>query len=218
MKYVTFSLVVLLLGAVAVQAQHADKRPIVRPYIGIGSMLNAPSADELGYMDADGGNLDQYLKHKKTSPCLGLQVLVPWKDRIRLGGEIGFRRLFSSEFNTGTSDISFINEDYDTETELEVTLLGLIEYQPSPSGLFLMGGVGLHVVRWEYESQYESTYSSADKYYSGTETNFGLMGTVGYRIDLTPNLSAPVMVRVDYLLRYNDLFPVSLTVGLDFRV
>jgi hypothetical protein len=181
-------------------------------------MLNAPSADELGYVDADGGNLDQFLEHKKSSVCLGVQALIPWKDNLRLGGELGFRRLFTSTFNTGSSDISYINEDYDTDTEYDLSLLALIEYQPSPSGFFLLGGAGMHIVRWEYDSQYESTYSSADNYYSGTGTNLGLMGAAGFRLQLTPKLTAPIMLRLDYILRYNDLFPVSLTAGLEFEV
>ena len=218
MKYAAIGLLLVALSFGSALAGPGDERPVVRPYLGLGSMLNAPSAEALGYIDADGGNLDEYLEHDKGGLCFGVQILVPWKPQLRLGGELGYRRLFKSTFNTGSSDLDFINEDYDTDTEHDLSLLGLIEYSLEPSNFFLLGGAGMHIVRWEFESEYESSYSSADSFDSGTGTNFGLMGAAGMNFALTPKLTLPVMVRLDYILRYDDLFPVSVSAGLQFQL
>ena len=212
------SIIMCALILLCLSAVQAGERPVIRPFAGIGTLMGAPSASDLDYVDADGGDLNQYLKQKKMSPFAGVQVLVPFKPRLRLGGELSYRRLFSSTFNTGSSDISFINTDYDTDAEYDLAVLGIIEYQPASSMFFIMGGAGMHIVRWTFDSEYDSKYSYSSSSYGGSGTNLGIMGAGGVRLPLSPTLSMPVMARFDYIMRYGGMIPLSLTAGLEFSI
>lgn len=209
---ITASVLMLLVSV------HAGERPVVRPSLGLSVLTSAPSADALGYVDADGGNLDRYLDQKKISPFIGVQVFMPWKNQLFLGGELSFRRLFSSTFNTGSSDLEIIDEDQDTDSEHALSFLGIVEYRPVASKFFFQGGAGFHVVHWEFNSDYSSKYSYSSKSYGGTATNLGLMGAAGMRVPLSPNLVMPVMARFDYIMRYSAMLPVTVTASLEFSL
>jgi len=213
------TLVTLIVTMLAfVISTHAGERPIIRPLLGFGTLMGAPSADDLGYLDADGGNLDNYMDQKKTSLCVGVQILVPFKGQLSIGGELGFRRLFASTFNTGSSDLDFIDEDFDVDSEHDLSLLGILEYWPVGSKLFLQGGAGLHLVHWSFDSEYSGGYSSSSSSYGGTATNFGLRAAAGIRLPISPSLTMPVMARVDYIMRYSAMLPLSVTAGLEFSL
>lgn len=201
-----------------VQAAPAADKALIRPYIWFGTTLTSPSASDLGYVSADGDNLDSYLDISRTNYGAGLQLFFESRTNVRFGGDVGMRKLFSAEFNTGSSDISFIDEDYDTETEYDIAVLGLVEYALPNSTFFLQGGAGLHFVYWSWESNYSSDYSSSYSGASGTGTNIGLMGAIGTEVVLSPTMSMPLLFRVDYIARYGATMPVTLMVGLNFSI
>ena len=72
------SIIMCALILLCLSAVQAGERPVIRPFAGIGTLMGAPSASDLDYVDADGGDLNQYLKQKKMSPFAGVQVLVPF--------------------------------------------------------------------------------------------------------------------------------------------
>ncbi|MCB2229677.1 hypothetical protein KQH82_03105 [bacterium] len=213
------SIVIILAATVLLgQAGMAEQKAQLRPYVWFGTTLTSPSADDLGYVSADGDNLDSYLDFKKANYGAGLQLFLSSNSAVRFGGDIGIRKLFSAEFNTGSSDISFVDEDYDTEVEYDIAVLGIVEYALPNSQFFIQGGLGLHFVHWSWESNYSSDYSASYSGASGTGTNMGLMGAAGTSIALTPTLSMPLMLRIDYIARYGGTMPVTVMAGLNFTI
>ncbi len=59
-----------------------------------------------------------------------------------------------------------------------------------------------------------STYSSSDETTSGAEVNLGAMAAVGVNVITSPLLSIPVFARLDYVMRYNRYFTVTVAVGV----
>ncbi len=211
-------LAIVLAGLLPCTGALAAEKAMLRPYVWFGTTLTSPSADDLGYVSADGDNLDSYLDYSKMNYGAGLQLFLPSTTNIRFGGDIGMRKLFSAEFNTGSEDISFVDEDYDTEDEYDIAVLGVVEYALPNSNFFLQGGAGLHFVYWSWESNYSSDYSYNYSGASGTDTNIGLMGAAGTTLALTPTLSMPLILRIDYIARYGATMPVTVMAGLNFTV
>jgi hypothetical protein len=193
---------------------------LIRPYLKVGFLLTPPSADDLGYVSADaGGDLDQYLTVNKGNFGAGLQVFLPvaLAPSLKLGLDVGFHKLFSSRFDTGAADISFIYEDYDEDSDYDVHVLGLAEMVPNGSPFFLQGGLGGHFVHWSWTENYESKYQSIHETKSGTDFVLGLMAAAGTSLKVGDRVSLPISIRLDYLFRYGSLLTAGLVVGLSFR-
>lgn len=211
-------LVTLSVAFLFCQSSGAADKAYLRPYVWFGTTLTSPSADDLGYVSADVDDLDSYLDFSRTNYGAGLQLFFPSATRVRFGADIGMRKLMSAEFNTGSSDISFIDEDFDTQDEYDIAVLGLAEYALPQSSFFLQGGAGFHFVYWSWESNYSSDYSFSYSGSSGTDTHVGLMGAFGTIVTLSPNLAMPLLVRIDYIARYGATMPVTVMAGLNFTV
>ncbi|MDX9858412.1 MAG: hypothetical protein RBT76_11525 [candidate division Zixibacteria bacterium] len=127
-------LAVVLAGLSLCVGALAAEKAMLRPHVWFGTTVTSPSADDLGYVSADGDNLDSYLDHSKMNYGAGLQWFLPSTTNIRFGGDIGMRKLFSAEFNTGSEDISFVDEDNDTEDEYDIVVPEVAEYAlPTPT-------------------------------------------------------------------------------------
>jgi len=198
---------------------------IFRPYAKGGFLLTKPSASDLGYSDAGGdpSSLDQYLDVNKINGGVGIQLLMDpgmstGPSGLKIGIDGGAQYLFTADFDTGADELPYIDVDNDRETEFDAYMMGIIELAPSASSLILQGGLGLHFVFWTWESNYSGTYSSDYSEESGLDTNVGLMAAAGLNLPAGPNMNIPLMLRIDYILRYGGTATVSGLIGLSFEM
>jgi len=189
----------------------------LRPYGKIGKLLTPPSAADLGYFEAGGGNLDEFLSVATANFGGGIQLLFSLnpENTMHFGVDLGAQKLYSSTFNLGTSDIVY--EDIQNEKEFVAYLLGLLELRPRRSPLFLQVGAGMHLVYWSWDHTYSEKYYEEHKKNSGLEVNMGFLLSTGLDIPLGKWISVPIMLRMDGLMRYGMLLNVSLSIGLSFH-
>lgn len=211
-----------LLAFLAISASLAQAAGTItlRPYGKFGYLLTSPSASDLGYVLVDGGDLDDYLDVSKTNYGAGVQIFLGQNESwvkgasVRYGIDVGFQKLFSSEFqayDTGTS--TTVQKD----GERDFYMLGLVELVPSGKPFFLQAGLGLNLVFWSWESEHEG-YSYEYDSSSGTGTNLGFMIAGGMNLPLGKELSLPVMIQLNNILRYGLTSSAAVVVGFDFKM
>jgi len=203
------------------QPQTTSKKFVIRPYAKIGYLLLQPSAKDLGYSLAGGNDseLNQYLDVNGLNYGAGVQILLPFQlsPSVRLGLDTGFQKLFNMTFDTGSSDLDAIVEDYDKSTEFEYYLHGMVELSPASSPLFIQGGIGFHLVFWTWDTVYYGYYTGdQSEYEAGVGFGVGLFGLAGFNALQTEAFSLPIGVRIDYLLRYGSLLKASFVIGFAF--
>jgi hypothetical protein len=189
-----------------------------RPYAKMGRLLPPPSATDLNYIEVNRENLDEFLDVDTDNFGGGVQLLFSLnpENTAHVGVDLGAQKLFSSVFDLGTSDIVY--KDIRNENEFGFYLLGLLEFRPRRSPLFLQVGAGIQVVSWYWESIYSDKYTDVyKKEESGLEVNMGLLLAGGFDIPLGQKFSVPIMLRMDGLMRYGLLLNVSLSIGLSFH-
>jgi hypothetical protein len=199
--------------------QGTSKKFTFRPYFKVGYLLLQPSATDFGYSSADGDSLNMYLDVNGLNYGGGVQVLLPFQlgPSLRLGLDTGFQKLFSMRFDTTSSDLDFIYEDYDKSSEFEYYLNTMIEFSPGAMPLFIQGGIGMHLVFWNWKTVYVGKYTGDLGYEeSGLDFNLGLFGLAGFNAIQTETFSLPIGVRIDYLLRYGSLLKASFVIGFAF--
>ncbi len=215
-RKLTVIVVALLLGAVTAVA--AEQTVSVRPYLQFGRLMSAPSADDLGYEDVDGASLEEYLDVDKGTMGGGAQLLFVVGPQLKVGADLGFRKLYDSRFDTGASDLDYIYESYQTDKESTIYLMGVAQYSLLDSPVFLQGGLGMHLVFWTWEKKHWSEYGRDDKESSDTEVGLGFMVAGGVNLPVHENLSFPIMLRIDYMFRHGSMIPVSLMAGASFNL
>ena len=206
-------------AAVEAEPPTGQKKFLFRPYLKLGLLLTPPSATDLGYVNVDEDvDMDQYLDVKTANYGAGLQAFLslPNNPGLKLGVDFGLQKLYSSRFDTGSSDLSYIYEDYDDENEFDIYLLGLVEIAPRGSPLFVQAGLGGHFVSWSWTQNYESKYQSIHETKSGLDFNFGLMAAAGMNLLIGNRISVPISFRLDYLARYGALITAGVVIGFSF--
>lgn len=200
-------------------APSSGGRFIIRPYAKVGLLLTPPTADDLGYEEVGGGSLEEYLDMNAFNFGGGAQFLMslPGNPKLRIGMDVGFQTLFSSTFDAGAGGGGTIYTDYNKDSEFAINLLGIVEYLPAGSGLILQGGLGGHFVFWSWRDVYESKYQNKDETETGTNFNFGLMAAAGLNLLGGQRLSIPVLIRLDYIMRYGGYINASLVFGFAFH-
>lgn len=207
-------------AAVTPEPPAGQKKFSFRPYLKLGLLLTPPSANDLGYINVDKNvDMDQYLDVKTADYGAGLQFFLslPKNPSLKLGLDFGVQKLFSSRFDTGSSDLPYIYEDYDDENEYDIYLVGLAELTPRGSPFFLQAGLGGHFVSWTWTQNYESQYQSKHETKSGLGFSFGLMAAAGMNLRISDGISLPVSIRLEYLARYGALLTAGFVVGFSFR-
>jgi hypothetical protein len=216
-----FFYILITLSIVLVTGTGHAREGISRSYLKLGYLAGAPTAADLSYSDADGASMEQYIDLSKNNYGLGGQFLFNFKETAaatyRIGVDIGFQKLFSSKLDTGSSSLSFIDEDYDEDKEYDLYLLGVGEYAPASLPVFFQAGLGAHIVHWQWESHHSGKYSSNYDFASGTAVNVGLLLAGGTKLELTPKITIPVMARIDSIIRYGTETTLSLVIGLDYK-
>lgn len=202
-----------------VEMTQRKARLAFRPYVKGGFLLLAPSAADLGFIDAEGGNLDQYLDVNKFNFGGGIQLVIPLgaASDFKVGLDLGAQVLFTSRFDTGSADGDVIIEDYDTDKDYDFYVLALVELSPMSSPLFLQAGVGAHFVYWIWDSHFIGKYSGdQSKTESGLDFNLGISAAAGINLPIGENARLPIFLRLDYLLRYGSTLSAGVCIGLSF--
>lgn len=189
----------------------------LRPYAKMGMLLTPPSAAGLGYIEVDGGNLDELLDVATANFGGGVQLLFSLnpENSMRVGVDLGAQKLFSSVFTLETSDIVY--EDVHNENEFAFYLLALLELRSRRSPVFFQAGAGMHLVSWYWDYTYSGKYHDEYTEESGLEVNMGFLLAGGFDIPVNERISVPIMLRMDGLMRYGMLLNVSLSIGLSFH-
>ncbi len=188
-----------------------------RPYAKMGMLLTPPSAADLGYIEVDGGNLDELLDVATANFGGGIQLLFSLNPEktMHVGFDLGAQKLFSSVFTLETSDIVY--EDVHHENEFAFYLLALLELRSRRSPVFFQAGAGMHLVSWYWDYTYSGKYHDEYTEESGLEVSMGFLLAGGFDIPVTEKISVPIMLRMDGLMRYGMLFNLSLSIGLSFH-
>jgi len=208
-------------AAVPIMSPSRRKTFQIRPYAKVGMLLTPPSALDLGYANADSSvDMDQYLDVSPGNFGAGAQFFFasPKNPNLKFGLDLGFQKLMSSRFDTGAADLSFIYQDYYEDSEFDISLLGIVELFPPGSPFLFQGGLGGHFVAWSYRHVYESKYQPLDETTeSGMTFNFGLMAAAGTNIQAGDRISIPILLRLDYIMRYRGYITACLVLGFTFN-
>lgn len=189
----------------------------LRPYVKLGMLLTPPSAADLGYVEVDGGNLDEFLDVAAANFGGGGQLLFSMNPEktMHIGVDVGAQKLFSSVYTLDTSDIVYL--DVHNEKEFAFYLLGLLELRSRRSPLFFQAGAGIHLVSWYWDYTYSGKYHDEYTEESGLEVNMGFLLAGGFDIPVNDRVSVPIMLRMDGVMRYGTLLNASLSIGLSFH-
>jgi hypothetical protein len=190
------------------------KLSVMTPYVKVGYLLAAPTASDLDYSSTEGENLDKYLDLNKINFGFGLQALFTSSSTIRLGADIGLQTLFSSKYDLGSSGGS-IYEDYHINNEQDLYVLGIVEFKLKHTPIFFQAGGGMHLVLWQWEYHYSSSYQSINEVENDSDLNFGLSFLAGVNIP-AGNMLLPIFVRFDQIFRYDSTITGSAGLGLTF--
>jgi hypothetical protein len=188
-----------------------------RFYGKMGKLLTPPSAADLSYFEAGGGNLDKFLSVAQDNFGGGFQLLFSLnpENTTRVGVDLGAQKLYFSTFNPGTNESVY--EDIQNEKEYASYLLGLLELRSRRSPLFLQIGAGMHLIYWSWDYTYRELYYEEHKENSGFEVNMGFLLSAGFDIPLAQWISIPITLRMDGLLRHGSLINASASIGLSFH-
>ena len=192
----------------------AGSSTIIRPYGKVGYLLSTPSAEDLGFVLVGGGSLDDALESSNMNYGLGVQMLHTlqnsWikKTKTRLGIDIGAQKLWGYEFQADEGTTKWVGDEYD------FYFVGLMEFALENSPLFFQAGLGLHVVFWSEESEFEGTYSSEYDSDSGSGTNFGFVLAAGVDLPVNEKIKVPIILQLDNIFRYDLMTTLSLMAGV----
>ena len=190
----------------------------ITPYIKIGYLMAAPNANDLGYISADGENLDQYLDMGKNNFGGGVQIFYNMNPAFKLGIDIGYQKLFSSTYDLGNAAIdSRINYDYFTENEQDLYILALTEFSLYNGSIpvYIQPGIGLHMVFYQYHYNFSSINSSNYDESIGTEFHPGLTAIIGTRLPIG-NFEMPLFLKFNHIFMYGATIAASIGAGLTF--
>jgi hypothetical protein len=206
----------------------AQEDIVLKPYVKLGYLLSAPSASDLGYVIIDGTDPDKYLDMNKLNYGIGAQFLFPLSSFSNksfdgsLGFDVGMQKIFSSTFNPGDLGSwgygGYTYEDNKKDSEYEVYMLGLVEFNHTSLPIVLQVGLGLHLVFWEWESNYSSNYSTSYSSESGSGTQLGILVAGGLNLPISDRMKLPIMLRIDNIFRYGAELTISVSTGLAFNI
>ncbi len=187
----------------------------LKGYGKLGFLLTPPNTADLGFsLDGNPGGLDDLQDVKCLIYGLGFKAIMPYKNQLSFGGDIGFQNLFNSRVNNELLSNTYYN--YHIDKEWEMYLNAIVQYKKEDSPWFFEGGPGLHLIFWNSEYHYSSIYDDVDNYYDGTEVRFGICGEAGRIIETGKGFSIPVSIRSDLIIRYGVLWQIAATVGIEF--
>lgn len=181
----------------------------LRPYVRAGLNLTPPTLEELEYSGPTIGF------EQRTNPIAagaGAQVLMQ-RENLKIGLDVGAGSLFR---NLVINDVPGIGTSNHLDQEFSIYTLALVEKMLTET-VFVQGGAGLHFCPWVYEYYYESeNYRDQRTYYSGVGTSFAIMLAVGTEIPISSNVNLFVLAKLDGIIRYGLMLPITGNIGLSF--
>jgi len=189
----------------------------IRPYGKLGFILISPSAADLGFVLAGDGSMDDALDKDLINFGAGGQFLYDLDKSLisgvqtRLGMDMGIQTLFGYKFQANPSTTAWEEHEYD------MYFHGIVEFKMDNSPLFLQAGIGPHFIFWTEDSEFKGKYSYSYDSDSGTDINFSLMISAGYELQAGKNMTIPIMVRLDNLLRYDLMVDLDVMIGVSLN-
>ncbi len=206
-KYSLVPLLLLLVSAGQASAQIGIDLRILGRY---GLTLDAPTLRDLAYTD--------YLAdfHEMNASLYGGGVQALSKHKLlRFGVDIGFMQLFHSntegtEYAGTDSAVHFIYEDEDRALNASV----FVEISPLRWILF-QAGLGAYYVHERYtEVENDSLLPGFEEW----DPTVGFFIAAGFNIPISRRISIPILVRADFVYRYDLMVPFFATAGLEIKL
>ncbi len=185
----------------------------LRPYLRAGINMLPPTLEDLDFVDPP---TDAEVHKTPISAGAGVQILIP-----SISGAIGLDETYKMGMDVGATTIFFNKVIYDEgvgtanyfDEEYSVYLMPFLE-KSLGEVFFLQGGVGLHILPWFYEYYYESNnYTDSDEYYSGVGFSGGFMFAGGMRVSLGSRSGLFLLGKMDGIIRYGLMLPVTINAG-----
>lgn len=216
---VVIFLLEVLLSTVCTVVSAAPARTVLTAATRVGWTLSAPDVQALDFV----GVPQSWQKMNALTYGVLLQGLVRAADlpvgTLRLGGEMSFSWLFTSKVQDPSIPYSIgatlVSEDLNVDRELSLSFGGVAQLEVGKHLVF-QGGLGAHIVMWFYDFSYQSSASVDSSSDSGTAVVPALMVAAGTNLRLSETMMMPLMIRVDLLLRYGVMVPVTVTAGVSF--
>jgi hypothetical protein len=203
MKKILITLVLLSLLSAGTFAQEALN---IRPYVRAGVNLLPPSLEDL---DFSGGMPGAEIIRNPLAAGAGAQISMLRND-LRVGLDVGASTSFVNtvQYDQGVGVSNYVDEEY------SVYLLGFVQ-KPLEEIFFVQGGGGIHICPWYYEYYYESVnYTDTYDEYYGVAYSLGLMAGVGAEIPLSPKANLFLLGKLDVVIRYGIMLPLTVNGGL----
>ena len=186
----------------------------LRPYFRAGINLLPPTLEELDFQDPP---LDAEIRKTPLSAGTGMQLLI-----LPVANAIGLDETFTLGMDVGATTVFFnkvINDQgvgvaTHFDQEYSVYMIPFVE-KSFGDVFFIQGGFGLHILPWFYEYYYESNnVSDASEYYSGVGYSGGFMIAAGTHIPLSTRAGLFIMGKMDGIIRYGLMLPLTINAGL----
>lgn len=203
MKRILNAIIVLLLLSAGLYAQEEFN---LKPYVRVGVNLLPPSLEDL---DFSGGMPGAEIIRNPLSAGAGVQISTMMNE-LRVGFDVGATTMFINtvRYDQGVGISNYVDEEY------SVYLLGFVQ-KPLGELFFVQGGGGIHICPWYYEYHYESAnYTDTYDEYYGVGYSLGLMVGLGTEIPLSPNINLFMLGKLDGIIRYGIMLPLTVNAGL----
>jgi|WetSurMetagenome_2_1015567.scaffolds.fasta_scaffold00018_2 hypothetical protein len=204
----------LVFSLIFFQATTSAQRFSITPSIRLGVLLTPPTPEELDYNpDID------YSDNFDMNPFnygLGLQGLfgVGSTSSIRLGVDLGFKRVFSSTMNFDNTYIGLgISENLDREHAID---LELVFDKAFGKRFHLQAGAGPYFSIWKWTYDYNGPYAVDHQEDGGVAVNFGFLVAGSFDVYKKEHISIPVSFRLDGVIRYGILLAPMISTGITF--
>lgn len=205
----------------------------LRPYLRLGTLFTAPSAEDLGFPDTSKPELakthfgvgfqgtkafgGQRPKSRIIEPAMMRPGLS--KSKLNVGVDIGFFRLFASDANVDYLFSESVPMSI-TQSEWCLNTNFFLEYSPTGGILFMQGGMGLS---WVFSSEPDLVADYPDGYGyidadddpvpGEMQVHLGLMAAVGVDLPIDDNLGLTITARIDPVFRHGVMIPAAISMG-----
>ncbi len=184
----------------------AQEEMNIRPYVRAGVNLLPPSLEDLEFSgDMPGAEIIR----NPVSAGAGVQISMLMND-LRVGLDVGAATMFVNtvRYDQGVGVSNYVDEEY------SVYLLGFMQ-RPLGEMFFFQAGGGLHICPWYYEYYYESAnYTDTYDEYYGVGYSLAFMAGLGTEIPLSPKANLFLLGKLDAIVRYGIMLPLTVNAGL----
>lgn len=202
-------LLLLMFNLIFISDKISAQRFTFSPTLRLGVLITPPTYSELGY------NTDDNFKMNPFNYGIGLQGLfgIGSTSTIKLGLELGFKKVFSATETLDNTDIGLgYSENIDKEHAINIHV---IFDKAFGEKFHFQAGVGPHLTLWTWTYDYTgpSTTHSED---GGVGVNFGFMTSGVIYLLKSEHFNIPLALRLDCTVRYGVLLSPTISTGILF--